>query len=166
MRRAGLVLVAVALSFLTVPAWANHSVPTGVICSNFAYQEDAQAYFEQHPGDPEGLDGPAGPASSGVPGVACENLPRRGTATTTTTTIPPTTTTVPTPPQGPGPASNLVEPPRAILSAASGRVVGDRGDYCWPQPNGVTTCLHVDFIVGEGPNPAQALTVTRGRWRP
>ena len=162
MRRAGLVLVAVALSFLTVPAWANHSVPTGVNCSNFAYQEDAQAYLEQHPGDPEGLDGPPGPTSSGIPGVACENLPTRGTATTTTTaTIPPTTTTVPTLPQGPSPAPDLVEPPRAILSAASGQVAGDRGDYCWPQPSGLTTCLHVDFFVG-GPNPAQALTVTRG----
>jgi hypothetical protein len=164
MRRAGLVLVAAALSFLTVPAWANHSVPTGVNCSSFAYQEDAQAYFEQHPGDPEGLDGPPGPTSSGAPGVACEDLPRRGTVTTTTTTsapstttIPPTTTTVPTVTRTPA-----VEPPRAILSASSGQVAGDLGDFCWPQPDGLTLCRVVDFVPGQGPNPAQALTVTQG----
>ena len=166
MRRAGIVLVAVALSFLTVPAWANHSVPTGVHCSNFAYQEDAQAYFEQHPGDPEGLDGPPGPTSSGIPGVACESLPSRETATTsttttapttTTTTIPPTTTTVPTVTRTP-----MVEPPRAILSASSGQVAGDLGDFCWPQAGGLTSCRVVDFVPGLGPNPAQALTVTQG----
>ncbi len=162
MRRAGIVLVAVALSFLTVPAWANHSVPTGVTCSNFASQEDAQAYFDQHPGDPEGLDGPPGPTSSGAPGVACEDLPRRTATTTTTTaptttTIPPSTTTVPTVTR-----REVLEPPRAILSASSGQVAGDLGDFCWPQPDGLTLCRVAGFLPGQGPNPAQALTVTQG----
>ena len=159
MRRAGLVLVAVALSFLTVPAWANHSMPTGGNCSEFVYQEDAQAYFGQHPGDPEGLDGPPGPAFTGTPGVACEALPRRGTATTTTTTtttMPPTTTTAPTV------TSTIVEPPTAILSVSSGQTAGELGSFCWPQPNGGGMCRHVDYFLGQGPNPARTLTVTRG----
>jgi hypothetical protein len=50
-------------------------------CGDFTYQEDAQAVFDQDPSDPSGLDGPQGEASSGVPGVACENLPSRGAGT-------------------------------------------------------------------------------------
>jgi len=44
-------------------------------CDDFQYQEDAQAVYDRHPGDPYGLDGPIGPASEGTPGVACEDLP-------------------------------------------------------------------------------------------
>lgn len=93
MKRVILVLAIVGL--WAVPAWANHSQSTGINCSNFAFQEDAQAYFEAHPGDPEGLDGPIGAAFSGIQGVACEDLPRRGSSatTTTSTTAPATTTT-------------------------------------------------------------------------
>lgn len=76
----------------TLPAWADHSAGTGINCSNFAFQEDAQAYFNQHPGDPEGLDGPPGAGFTGVQNVACEDLPRRG-STTTIATIPTSTTT-------------------------------------------------------------------------
>ena len=94
MRRMMLAVGVALLLGWTVPAWGNHSVSTGINCPNFAFQEDAQAYFEQHPGDPEGLDGPPGPTSTGVPGLACEDLPRRG-STTTVATIPATTTTAP-----------------------------------------------------------------------
>lgn len=79
----------------TVPAWADHSAGTGINCSNFTTQEDAQAYFNLHPGDPEGLDGPPGSGFTGVPNVACEDLPRRGT-TTTVATIPTSTSTTTT----------------------------------------------------------------------
>ena len=48
-------------------------------CADFATQEEAQAVFDQDPSDPSGLDGPPGQASSGTPGVACENLPSGGT---------------------------------------------------------------------------------------
>lgn len=47
-------------------------------CSDFQFQEEAQAQYEADTNDPNGLDGPPGPTSSGVPGVACENLPSRG----------------------------------------------------------------------------------------
>jgi hypothetical protein len=93
MKRVILVLAIVGL--WAVPAWANHSQSTGINCSNFTFQEDAQAYFDAHPGDPEGLDGPIGAAFSGIQNVACEDLPRRGSSvtTTTSTTAPATTTT-------------------------------------------------------------------------
>lgn len=94
MKRASVLLFVAAVVGLAMPAWADHSTPRGVNCSNFDFQEDAQAYFEAHPGDPEGLDGPIGPTPDGIPNVACENLPRRGTGTTTSVaTVPPTTTT-------------------------------------------------------------------------
>jgi hypothetical protein len=48
-------------------------------CSDFTYQEDAQAVYDQDTTDPYGLDGPPGLASEGTPGVACEDLPSRGT---------------------------------------------------------------------------------------
>lgn len=85
------------LGLWILPAWADHSKPTGINCSNFTSQEDAQAYFELHPGDPEGLDGPIGPAFDGIQNVACEALPHRPatttTASTTTTSVSTTTTT-------------------------------------------------------------------------
>jgi len=46
-------------------------------CPDFRYQEDAQKVYDRGPSDPYGLDGPIGPASSGIPGVACEDLPHR-----------------------------------------------------------------------------------------
>lgn len=88
-----IILVLAIIGLWAVPAWANHSQSTGVNCSNFAFQEDAQAYFDAHPGDPEGLDGPIGAAFSGIQGVACEDLPRRGSSSTTTTAVTTTTTT-------------------------------------------------------------------------
>jgi hypothetical protein len=48
--------------------------------TDFQFQEDAQAVFDQDTSDPNGLDGPKGPTSSGVPSKACEMLPSRGTA--------------------------------------------------------------------------------------
>ncbi len=64
----------IALATVAAPAQAYH----GLNCPDFDFQEDAQAYFDAHPGDPEGLDGPIGPTSDGVPNVACEDLPSRG----------------------------------------------------------------------------------------
>lgn len=102
-RRIVLAAVLAAVLIGVLPAWADHSRPTGINCSNFTYQEDAQDYFNLHPGDPEGLDGPIGPAFEGIENVACENLPHRPvtattvtTTTVTSTTVQPTTTIAPT----------------------------------------------------------------------
>ena len=44
-------------------------------CSDFTYQEDAQAVYNRDTSDPYGLDGPPGEAYEGTQGVACEALP-------------------------------------------------------------------------------------------
>lgn len=81
-------LLVLALSAAMAPAaWANHS--GDVDCSDFAFQEDAQAHFLAHGGpamDPDRLDADGN-------GVACEDRPRRGASTTTTSPNRATTTT-------------------------------------------------------------------------
>lgn len=72
MRRLLISVTAVLIAFpvLTSPARADsHN------CSNYASQAAAQAALRANPSDPNGLDGPPGPASSGTPGVACEDRP-------------------------------------------------------------------------------------------
>ncbi len=159
MNRRGILAIAVVTTcVVAAPAWADHSTPIGINCSNFQFQEDAQAYFEAHPGDPEGLDGPAGPATSGVPNLACEDLPPRATRTTVATIPSTTAATVPTTVTSGSPT----EAPAAVLSAASGQVTGELGSFCWPQREGTTACRIVDYAEGQGPNPATSLPVTQG----
>lgn len=47
-------------------------------CGDFDFQEDAQAVYDEDTSDPSGLDGPIGTAFDGEEGVACEDLPSRG----------------------------------------------------------------------------------------
>jgi hypothetical protein len=53
-------------------------------CSDFQFQEDAQAVLDQDPSDPNGLDAHPGPADgddqAGGDGIACESLPHRPTS--------------------------------------------------------------------------------------
>jgi hypothetical protein len=44
-------------------------------CSNYPSQAAVQAELRRNPDDPFGLDGNKGRATSGTPGVACENRP-------------------------------------------------------------------------------------------
>jgi hypothetical protein len=81
-------LLAAVTALLVLPGIAHAKDHN---CQDFAYQEDAQAYFDAQSGDPDNLD-------SNGDGVACESLPRRSsggptTATTTTKTTPTATTT-------------------------------------------------------------------------
>jgi len=60
------------------PAWAQSPQEGDLYdCDDFTYQEEAQRVYDRDPSDPYGLDGPIGPASSGIPGKACEVLPSR-----------------------------------------------------------------------------------------
>lgn len=56
--------------------------PTGgqdlLNCSDFKFQEDAQAEYDRDPSDPNGLDGSVGPDNDD--GKACEDLPSRGSS--------------------------------------------------------------------------------------
>ncbi|MDO0909350.1 excalibur calcium-binding protein [Streptomyces sp. DT2A-34] len=58
-------------------------------CRDFAFQEDAQAFFNQDPSDPHRLDEDQGPDDQ----IACEALPRRGTAAAAGTVTPAATPT-------------------------------------------------------------------------
>lgn len=156
-RRLTLTAAMVTVWALGAPAWADHSTATGVNCSNFAFQEDAQAYFEAHPGDPEGLDGPAGAGFTGLQNVACEDLPRRAVTTTTTVV---TTTTTSTPSTTTTTVAAPVKP-TAILSGSSGQVVGAFSSECWPQGGGIVMCGHVDYLE-PGPDLETSLAVTQG----
>ena len=83
-------LLAAVAALLVLPGIAHAKDHN---CQDFAYQEDAQAYFDAQSGDPDNLDGNGD-------GVACETRPHQlvGVATTTTrtTTTPPVTTTTTT----------------------------------------------------------------------
>jgi hypothetical protein len=70
--RAALATGAVA-ALLAVPAGAALAQSDDRDCEDFAYQEDAQAFLDRYPDDPNNLD-------RDRDGVACEDLPRRRTA--------------------------------------------------------------------------------------
>src|SRR5215211_204441 len=69
----------VALSLLAMPVYSPAAFAQQDLydCSNFTYQEDAQAVYDQDTSDPYGLDGPPGESYAGTQGVACEELPHR-----------------------------------------------------------------------------------------
>ena len=69
-------LVMVLTVVITPPAIAQDLYD----CADFQYQEDAQAVYDQDTSDPYGLDGLPGEAYAGTQGVACEELPQRGTS--------------------------------------------------------------------------------------
>ncbi|MFF6950908.1 excalibur calcium-binding protein [Streptomyces iakyrus] len=66
----GTLFAIAAIVPLADPAHARQDLD----CSDFAFQEDAQAAFEAEPGDPHRLDEDPGPDD----GIACEALPRVG----------------------------------------------------------------------------------------
>jgi hypothetical protein len=78
-------------------------------CSDFGYQEYAQAVYEQDTSDPNGLDGPIGEGYTGEQGEACEELPHRVSAqppaqksqSPRPRSVVPTPTSAPTPPPRP-----------------------------------------------------------------
>ena len=52
----------------------------GLNCDDFDSQAAAQQRLWGDPSDPDGLDGPPGEGFIGIQGVACEELPQRGTS--------------------------------------------------------------------------------------
>jgi hypothetical protein len=43
-------------------------------CDSFGSQGEAQDKLREAPNDPYGLDGPPGPTTDGIPGVACDSF--------------------------------------------------------------------------------------------
>lgn len=73
--RARRLLAAIAVLATAAAGTALLAAPAAAVdydCSDFVYQEDAQAMLDRYPGDPFNLD-------ADDDGIACELLPRRGT---------------------------------------------------------------------------------------
>ncbi len=112
-------------------------------CRDFQYQEDAQTVYKQDTSDPYGLDGPQGEASTGTPGVACEELPNRTPNETRQQRDTPTPSLAPTPPSSGGgsspPASGNSCPSDAPIKgnlSSSGELIYHRpGDQYYNQTN-------------------------------
>ena len=66
---------AALLSIGLVVGTASAAGAQGLNCSDFTYQEEAQANLDANPSDPNGLDG------NDDDGIACESLPSRGSTT-------------------------------------------------------------------------------------
>jgi hypothetical protein len=68
------------IAFISVaPLSETARARTDLDCRDFRFQEDAQAVFDTDRSDPHRLDEDQGPDD----GIACEALPRRGTAVAT-----------------------------------------------------------------------------------
>lgn len=81
MRRLMLLAAMLGMVLLVAsPAMGQSGADGSFNCEDFEFQEDAQAFFDQDPSDPDGLDGSPGDAFTGEEGVACEELPGRGEA--------------------------------------------------------------------------------------
>ncbi|MEU9390389.1 excalibur calcium-binding domain-containing protein [Streptomyces sp. NPDC048324] len=77
-RTRSLSTVALALVATVGPAAAAAHAQSDLDCSDFVFQEDAQAVFNSDPSDPNRLD-------ADNDGIACEDLPHRPAATATAT---------------------------------------------------------------------------------
>jgi hypothetical protein len=131
-RRLRAAAFAVALTTVLVAGMTGTALAVeDMDCSDFTYQEDAQAVLDQDTSDPHRLDGGQG----GPPdGIACETLPRRGNAaepgdsvptTPATAETPPPVATTPqttapqtTPPQAPEPTTTQTTAPELTPAAA------------------------------------------------
>ncbi len=88
-------------------------------CDHFAYQEDAQAVYDQDPSDPNGLDGTPND------GVACESLPRRGTSDAGSTPAGATTGTTGSSTTGTPTSGQVSTRPAGAVAAGDGSSAGD-----------------------------------------
>ncbi|KOU71547.1 hypothetical protein ADK57_11040 [Streptomyces sp. MMG1533] len=79
-------VAAVTVVLATGPLAGAAHARADLNCSDFAFQEDAQAEFNRNPLDPNRLDEDQGPDD----GIACEVLPRRGSTGVTAATPLPT----------------------------------------------------------------------------
>ncbi|MBT2492469.1 excalibur calcium-binding protein [Streptomyces sp. ISL-96] len=125
---AAVVLVAAASVPLSGVSYAQPDLD----CSDFAFQEEAQAEFNRDPSDPHGLDEDQGEDD----GVACEALPSRGEVGTATATPPaPATATVtatipapvPTTATATAPATATATPTPSPVQPTASPTLGVRG---------------------------------------
>ncbi|MFC8267427.1 excalibur calcium-binding protein [Streptomyces cinereoruber] len=99
------VVVGIALAVVSVAPSSGVAHAQDLNCSDFRFQEDAQAVFDLDRTDPHGLDEDRGPDD----GIACEELPGRGTGA-----VPPPSSSPSATPSAT--ASRPVVPPSATAS--------------------------------------------------
>ncbi|MFC8899558.1 excalibur calcium-binding protein [Streptomyces cinereoruber] len=99
------VVVGIALAVVSVAPLSGVAHAQDLNCQDFRFQEDAQAVFDLDRTDPHGLDEDRGPDD----GIACEELPRRGTGA-----VPPPSSSPSATPSAT--ASRPVVPPSATAS--------------------------------------------------
>ncbi|MEV4051321.1 excalibur calcium-binding domain-containing protein [Amycolatopsis sp. NPDC049688] len=87
-------------------------------CSDFQYQEEAQAVLDATPGDPNGLDRDKN-------GIACETLPHRQQGTTTPTAEPSTRTTPAKKPAGTRKTGQVKVKPAGGVATGGGEPADD-----------------------------------------
>ena len=90
-------------------------------CPDFVSQADAQAVYNADTSDPNGLDGPIGTGSDGVPGVACENHDYIANPGTVTSAMALGTTNQVTP----GATSQVTTRPAGAVAAGDGSSSSD-----------------------------------------
>ncbi|AZM63465.1 MULTISPECIES: excalibur calcium-binding protein [unclassified Streptomyces] len=101
-RRTGAIGTLIALAAIVPLADPAHA--QDLDCSDFTYQEDAQAFFDLDRSDPHRLDEDPGPDD----GLACEALPRRGLTSSTFRPAPAS----PAPTRSPSPSPTTASPTR------------------------------------------------------
>ncbi|MFC7966976.1 RAD23 family protein [Streptomyces cinereoruber] len=101
------VVVGIALAVVSVAPSSGVAHAQDLNCSDFRFQEDAQAVFDLDRTDPHGLDEDRGPDD----GIACEELPGRGTGA------------VPPPSSSPSAAPSATASRPVVPSAATSRPV-------------------------------------------
>ncbi|MGY1736335.1 hypothetical protein [Geodermatophilus sp. SYSU D00684] len=90
-------------------------------CPDFVSQADAQAVYDADTSDPNGLDGPIGTGSTGVPGVACEEHDYVANPGTVTAAMALGTTSQVTP----GTTSQVTSRPAGAVAAGDGSSSND-----------------------------------------
>jgi Excalibur calcium-binding domain len=133
------VLVTAAL-LATLPAGTAAAQTADVNCRDFRYQEDAQAVFDAHPGDPFHLD-------ANQDGVACESLPHRPTSTSASAT--PTSTTS-------AAAPSTTTSSAATSSAASTTTAAPATTVAPPTTTAAATTARADRDCADFPTQAAA----------
>lgn len=111
----GTLFAIAAIVPLADPAHARQDLD----CSDFSFQEEAQAVFDADPSDPNRLDEDQGPDD----GIACEALPRRGIISPTTSPSPSFS------PSAPVTATPTAAPTRGARGGLGGAVASGPSDW-------------------------------------
>jgi hypothetical protein len=124
-------LVGVLIAFASVD---TAKAQTDFDCSDFQYQEDAQAHLL--PGDPYGLD-------ADHDGIACETLPHRPAAGTTPTPAPGTPS-----PAAPLPPCDPASPPAVTFDGLPSRIIiGPQEPFGFADNRAASDAIVVDELV-------------------